>query len=140
MKKIIFIFIILVLSCKVDPKNSVTQFIETENRIEDLILIINNNLSDTSVKDLFIREQEKWIEYRDSHIETLFPEYIDNIKMPWGSVLSNEIGKVVEQMNRDRIKILEDYLNASYETGTDGMGNFKEYLQEIKQYRQMLSD
>jgi hypothetical protein len=109
--------------------NEVTQ---SELKLSELVNKIKINLTDTSVLDNFIKEQEKWLDYRNSHIVTLFPEYIDNIKMEWGSIISYEISREILQMNLDRIEILENYLNERRQTGTDGEGRFKEYVDELK--------
>jgi hypothetical protein len=108
---------------------------QSENRIFELVNRIKINLVGTSVLDSFIEEQEKWLEYRNSHIVTLFPDYIDNIKMEWGSVLSYEISQTILQMNIDRVKILEDFLFKKRQTGTDGEGRFKEYINELEMIR-----
>jgi hypothetical protein len=109
---------------------------ESEERLIELINTIKINLAGSSVYSSFTIEQEKWIEYRNSHIITLFPEYIDDIKMEWGSVLSYEISRIILQMNLERIKILEDYLYHKRLTGTDGEGRFKEYVNELKIIKQ----
>jgi hypothetical protein len=52
--------------------------------------------------------------------------------MEWGSIISYEISREILQMNLDRIEILENYLNERRQTGTDGEGRFKEYVDELK--------
>jgi hypothetical protein len=104
----------------------------SEIKLSELISKIKVNLAGTSVLENFIDEQKKWEEYRNSHITTLFPEYIDDVRMKWGSIISFEISKIILQMNLDRIKILENYLYGKRQTGTDGEGKFKEYVNELK--------
>ena len=106
--------------------------ISSEERIIELVNIIKNNLSGTSVLELFLDEQEKWVEYKNSRIKTLYPEYVDGIKVPWGSILSYSTSKTVLEMNLERIKVLEDFLYIKNETGTDGEGRFIEYIEEFK--------
>jgi hypothetical protein len=104
----------------------------SEVRLSELVNKIKANLAGTSVFDIFVVEQERWVEYRNSHIMTLFPEYIDNIRMEWGTVMSYEVSKIILRMNLDRIEILENYLYEERQTGTDGEGRFKEYVNELK--------
>jgi len=100
----------------------------SEERISTLVNTIEDNLSGTSVLELFRNEQEIWQEYLNSRIETLFPHYVNGVKMQWGSILSHELARITLQMNLERIKILEDFLYVKNETGTDGKGEFKEYI------------
>ena len=108
----------------------------SEERINGLVSTIEKNLEGTSVLQDFMEEQEAWKLYRRRHIETLFPEEIDDVKMPWGSVSAKEAGDAVLLLNIDRIKTLEAYLDRSGESGTDGRGDFKEYVEELKRLRQ----
>jgi len=98
----------------------------SEERISTLVNTIEDNLSGTSVLELFRNEQKIWQEYLNSRIETLFPHYVNGVKMQWGSILSHELARITLQMNLERIKILEDFLYVKNETGTDGKGEFKE--------------
>jgi len=104
------------------------EIIISEKRITELVNVIANNLSGTDVLECFKIEQQKWLEYRKSRIETMYPEYINGNKMYWGSILSYDISKTILNMNLERIEALEDYLNGKNETGTDGEGKFIEYV------------
>ena len=104
----------------------------SEERINVLISVIEKNLEGSSVLTIFKEEQQVWELYKKKHIEMLFPDEIDNVKMLWGTVSINEMGNVILVLNLERIKILETYLTRNGESGTDGKGAFKEYVEELK--------
>lgn len=66
----------------------------------------------------------------------LFPDSIDNVKMLWGSIASIEMGKEILVLNLDRIKVLENYL-ARNSDGTDGRGDYKMYVDELKEIQEI---
>ena len=111
-----------------EPKYTV---ISSEERIGYLVSRIEKNLQSSDVLDKFREEQKNWVLYKKSHLETLFPDSINNVKMLWGSVLSKEMGDEVLLLNLERIKILELYLLRDAETGTDGSGRFMDYVEEL---------
>ena len=53
-----------------------------------------------------------------------------SVKMLWGSGMTFEMGEEVLALNIERIKILEAYMTR--ECGTDGRGEFKEYVEELR--------
>lgn len=128
----VLIVAFLCLATSVHAEDKYRDIISTERRIQELVDEIKSNLLGTSIYTAFIEEQNFWLQYRDAHLRTLFPEYIDGIKMQWGSILSYAISQVLLQMNLDRIRILESYLYTPPETGTDGKGKFKEYVNELR--------
>ena len=137
MKKIHIIKVLLCLECI-----NLTYFVisegqnytvkSSEERINVLISVIEKNLEGSSVLTIFKEEQQVWELYKKKHIEMLFPDEIDNVKMLWGTVSINEMGNVILVLNLERIKILETYLTRNGESGTDGKGAFKEYVEELK--------
>lgn len=137
MKKIHIIKVLLCLACI-----NLTSFVfsegqnytvkSSEERINVLISVIEKNLEGSSVLTIFKEEQQVWELYKKKHIEMLFPDEIDNVKMLWGTVSINEMGNVILVLNLERIKILETYLTRNGESGTDGKGAFKEYVEELK--------
>jgi hypothetical protein len=129
---LVFLCIILNIYPQATNMGEDNEIKQSEIKLSELINKIKDNLDGTSVLENFVNEQEKWLEYRNSHISTLFPEYIDNIRMNWGSVISHEISKIILQMNLDRINTLENYLYERRQTGTDGEGRFKDYVNELK--------
>ena len=129
------IYIIIFFLCIVCAKVNTQEYKDverTEDRIQELISIIVTNLQGTSVCEQFMEEQKIWEAYRAAHIETLFPDYINGIKMEWGSIVTYEISKIILTMNIDRIKVLESFLNDKRNTGTDGKGIYKEYVNELR--------
>ena len=104
----------------------------SEKRISYLVSHIEKNLAGSSVLINFREEQKVWELYKKKHIELLFPETIDKVEMLWGSVLKDEISREMLILNIERIKVLEAYLARDTETGTDGRGDFKEYVEELK--------
>ena len=104
----------------------------SENRLQELLTVIKSNLQGTSVYEQFLKEQELWEKYRDAHIETLYPGFIDGTKMLWGSIEGYGSAQEILKMNLDRIRVLESFLNHEHESGTDGMGLFKEYVEELR--------
>ena len=129
-----FIFFVLMLSSSFlaisnEPEYNVES---SEKRIIYLVFLIEKNLAGSSVLNNFREEQKAWELYKKKHIELLFPETIDNVEMLWGSVLKDEISRELLILNIDRIKILEIYLARDTESGTDGRGDFKEYVEELK--------
>lgn len=137
MKKIHIIKVLLCLACI-----NLTSFVfsegqnytvkSSEERINVLISVIEKNLEGSSVLTIFKEEQQAWELYKKKHIEMLFPDEIDNVKMLWGTVSITEMGNVILVLNLERIKILETYLTRNGESGTDGKGDFKEYVEELK--------
>lgn len=105
----------------------------TETKISELIVVIKENLKGTTVLADFLTEHDKWKAYRDAHIQTLFPEYVNDIKMNWGTIAGYEAAQEIIKMNNDRIFILEKYINANNRTGTDGKGFFKKYVTELRE-------
>ncbi len=146
MNKICILFMFSCVICMNISAQENNQYENTQTlgeRLQELILIISNNLEGTTVYDQFIKEQELWEKYKDAHIETLFPDYIDGVEMLWGSILGYAIGQEKERMIIDRIRVLESFLNDHRGTGTDGKGEFKEAVEEIRlifPYRQRKSD
>ena len=103
----------------------------SEERISYLVSLIEKKLNQSDVLDRFVKEQKIWTEYKQSHLETLFPDTINNIEMKWGSIISQEMGEEILKLNLERINILEAYLNRNGETGTDGSGIFMDYVIEL---------
>lgn len=110
-----------------EPKYTVKS---SEERIAALVSLVEKNLEGTSVLDSFNEEQRLWEAYKKAHLETLFPDAIDTVKMLWGSEIAFEMGKEVLVLNTERIKILESYI--ARECGTDGRGAFKGYVEELR--------
>ncbi|MDE6718379.1 MAG: hypothetical protein K2J68_00775 [Treponemataceae bacterium] len=102
----------------------------SEERIDVLVSFIEKNLAGTSVLVNFKEEQRIWEAYKKARLETLFPDTIDSVKMLWGSDMAFEMGEEVLALNIERIKILEAYMTR--ECGTDGRGEFKEYVEELR--------
>ena len=140
MKKIhiikILIFVLVLnstfLAFSDEPKYDIKS---SEERITYLVSLIEKNLEGCSVLYTFQEEQKAWELYKKMHIEMLFPKKIDNVKMLWGSVSKDEISKEILILNIERIKILEAYLARDAESGTDGRGDFKEYVDELKRIK-----
>ncbi len=105
----------------------------SEERIVDLVSLIEKNLEGTSVLTSFNEEQRLWEVYKKVHLETLFPDVIDTVEMLWGSGIAFEMGEEILVLNTERIKILESYMTR--ECGTDGRGEFKEYVEELRSVR-----
>ena len=94
MKKIHIIKVLLCLACI-----NLTSFVfsegqnytvkSSEERINVLISVIEKNLEGSSVLTIFKEEQQVWELYKKKHIEMLFPDEIDNVKMLWGTVSIN---------------------------------------------------
>lgn len=129
------VLLICILICSTIHAQNVKEYHDvasTESRILELLEIIQENLHGTSVLEDFVQEQSLWREYCNAYIRTRFPEYINGIKMEWGSILGYEVSQEILRMNIERIRVLEDYLNVNNETGTDGSGRFKEYLKELE--------
>ena len=104
---------------------------QTDRELAQILRCIRANLDGTTVLDDFNREQRAWEIYRDLHMKTLFPEYINAIKIPWGSVLSHDFSQEWISLSKERIKSLKKYMEPNKRTGTDGSGVFKEYLEEL---------
>lgn len=102
----------------------------SEERIETLVALIEKNLAGTSVLASFKEEQRIWESYKKARLETLFPDTIDTVKMLWGSGMAFEMGKEVLALNIERLKFLDSYMTR--ECGTDGRGDFKEYVEELR--------
>ena len=132
MIKILFIFLFLTLSTSIFSEETVYTVKTSEDRITYLVSLIERNLTGSSVLKSFKEEQEAWELYKNKHINMLFPDSIDNVKMLWGSVSSNEIGDEILSLNLERIQTLEKFLLRDSESGTDGRGEFKEYVEELK--------
>ena len=132
MIKILFIFLFLTLSTSIFSEGTVYTVKTSEDRITYLVSLIERNLTGSSVLKSFKEEQEAWELYKNKHINMLFPDSIDNVKMLWGSVSSNEIGDEILSLNLERIQTLEKFLLRDSESGTDGRGEFKEYVEELK--------
>lgn len=132
---ILFIYIFVItrnIQCDDYSKEKANTIQNSEYELSNLITEIRNNLKNSSVLDDFEKEQEYWEKYKEAHIATLFPKYIDGVKMEWGSILSDEMAKEILEMNNERIKILKEYLDTNRETGTDGKGDYKEYVEELR--------
>lgn len=132
MIKILFFFLFLTLSTSIFSEETVYTVKTSEDRITYLVSLIERNLTGSSVLKSFKEEQEAWELYKNKHINMLFPDSIDNVKMLWGSVSSNEIGDEILSLNLERIQTLEKFLLRDSESGTDGRGEFKEYVEELK--------
>lgn len=102
----------------------------SEERIDSLVSLIEKNLEGTSVLISFNEEQRLWEAYKKVHLETIFPDVIDKVEMLWGSEIDFEMGKEVLILNTERIKLLESFI--ARECGTDGRGEFKEYVEELR--------
>lgn len=103
----------------------------SEERINYLVSLIEHNLGDSSLCLSFKEEQKAWELYKQKHLDLIFPDSIDNVKMLWGSIESTEMGKEILILNIERIKVLESYLTRNSE-GTDGRGDYKMYVEELK--------
>ena len=115
-----------------EPKYSVKS---SEEKLTYLVSFIEKNLEGTDVLINFKEEQRLWELYKEYHLKTLFPELIDDVKMLWGSALSNQVGDEVLTLNMERIRILESYLKREF--GTDGEGRFKEYVEELRRMQNL---
>ncbi len=135
MNKIYVLFMFLCVICTNVRSQEKSEYIIAYERIDELVSIIGANLQGTTVYDLFIKEQKAWEDYRDAHLETMFPEYINGVKMLWGSIEGYDSAQEILTMNLDRIKVLESFLDSPRSSGTDGKGDFKEYLNDLLLYQ-----
>lgn len=92
----------------------------TEERIKALVERIENKLLGTTVLELFRQEQIAWLAYRDMHLKTIYPVYINGVRIQWGSIQSYYLAKIIIRFNTERIGVLLDYLDENNEYGTSG--------------------
>jgi len=101
------------------------EYLRSEKMLKTLLLTIKLKMKYKGLYALIEKEQANWIEYRNKHIEIVFPEVLDGKKTLWGSHrIYHELYNKTE-MNWIRAKRLLRWLDEQYEYGTFGLSHYE---------------
>lgn len=86
-----------------------TEFQDSEQILDSLYKsILHQYRDETKFINSFIKAQNSWLEFRDRHLDSIFP--CDDKRLEYGTVYNFCLSKIATELNNQRIKQLEVWL------------------------------